>query len=320
MIRHARGGKEDKIVFEGPGWISGRLVGVTIGGLELRTAAASNAPVIAKLTGETKDGSGYGPDSFGLRRVHGCQEHFVEVTIVPPREAGAKRSPLRGWVSKVCSNQLTTCDPSFTEFWIDEADAPKSCLDAIADTPDGQTCKVTAFGTIGTVAGRTFAYALYRYDAKGGPTMNTRAIVFERMTDGNLHVLFAPDSDGGQFGTPKLLKTRMGLLLHVPGWDRGAGNFNRERLFVWRKAYWVEVDTLSWLKTLQRRLPKGLEVRKGIYPDYTTMTASSPLWRKGDADACAGGGHAEIALAWSRNRIALAGVKVLRNGNACGAQ
>ena len=108
LIRNAR--FEDpadpvKPVFKGPGWISGGLVGFTVGSLALRDAPSANAKVIEKLT--SADGT-MGPDSYKVTHVHACVGHFAEVTI---QSAGSHKSaPMRGWVDKVCGNQLTTCN------------------------------------------------------------------------------------------------------------------------------------------------------------------------------------------------------------------
>ena len=104
-----------KIVFQGPGWIPGDKAGFIIGSQELRAAPANDARVIAKLQGTLKNGDVYGPDSFKVLRVHACRGHFVDLTIVPPRDPGAAGAPLRGWIEKVCSNQKTTCDPAVAD-------------------------------------------------------------------------------------------------------------------------------------------------------------------------------------------------------------
>jgi hypothetical protein len=93
---HAAGGR---------GWISGRLVGVTLGRRELRAAPRRDAPMVLDLFG--KD---WGPDSFLVSAVHACRDKYVEVTGKAPRG-----KPLRGWAFGPCSNQLTTCDSGGTE-------------------------------------------------------------------------------------------------------------------------------------------------------------------------------------------------------------
>ncbi|HEY1612313.1 MAG TPA: hypothetical protein VGF97_01300 [Rhizomicrobium sp.] len=189
-----------------------------------------------------------------------------------------------------------------------EAEARAHCLAAIADLSDDETCKVTQFGALGTVDQKSFAFALYEDDAKGGVNMAMQAAIFERQAAGRLKVIVAPRNDGGRFETPRLLHTGAGLLLHIPGSEDGTGNFNSERLFLWRAGHWDPVDTISWLTTLQKRLPKGLSAQKGIYPDYGTMTAKTDLWRETDSNACASGGAADIALALSGTRIVLTGL------------
>jgi hypothetical protein len=109
LIRNARFENPDRpvvSVFDGPGWISGGMVGFTIGSNELRSAPAADAAIVAPLTGETPDGV-YGPDSWQVVRVHSCSGHSAEVTI--RRSASPTPKALRGWVGRVCSNQLTTC-------------------------------------------------------------------------------------------------------------------------------------------------------------------------------------------------------------------
>jgi hypothetical protein len=96
-------------LFAGPGWISGGLVGFTIGSNELRNAPAADTAIVAELVGADRDGNAWGPDSFQVIRVHACTGHFAEVTIVRAGHRGA--GSLRGWVGKACANQLTTCDP-----------------------------------------------------------------------------------------------------------------------------------------------------------------------------------------------------------------
>jgi hypothetical protein len=321
LIRDAHAGSDGKLVFKGPGWISGRLVGFTLGGNTLRDAPDVDAKAIEKLSGELKDGSGYGPDSYEIMTVHGCESHFVDVTVrlAPSLVPGDK--PMRGWVDKACSTQVTTCDPSYVPTPFDathtETAARGDCVDDLVELLEGGTCKVREFGDIGAIEGRTFLYALYAIATKNGVVINTRAAVFERRGDGRLRLRLAPDGDGVTFSKPAILRTGARTLLHIPGSESGTGNFNHEALYLWRDGRWIGVDTESWLKTLQKRLPAGLGAWKGIYPDYQTLKVHTPLWRKGDSNACATGGSADIALAWAGDKIILSGVKVHRPRNDC---
>ena len=100
----AYGDGAGKIVFKGPGWISGSLVGFTINDSNMRSGPSSNAKVIARLEGDNGEGGVWGPDSFGVTRVYGCSGNFADVSGVTPT-----KKTYRGWVTKLCANQRTTC-------------------------------------------------------------------------------------------------------------------------------------------------------------------------------------------------------------------
>ena len=108
LIRNAElgayGDGNPKIVFKGPGWIAGSLVGFTINDTNMRAAPSANAKVIAKLEGDNGEGGVWGPDSFGVTKVYGCSGAFADVSGVTPT-----KKTYRGWVTKLCANQRTTC-------------------------------------------------------------------------------------------------------------------------------------------------------------------------------------------------------------------
>jgi hypothetical protein len=87
---------------DGRGWISGRLVGVSLGRRFLRATPHRDAQAVADLLGPN-----WGPDSFIVSVVHACRDKYVEVTGVGMPTGG---KPLRGWTWAPCSNQLSTCD------------------------------------------------------------------------------------------------------------------------------------------------------------------------------------------------------------------
>ena len=87
---------------DGRGWVSGKLVGVTLASRPLRAAPRRDAAIVAQFAG-----SNWGPDSVAVLVVHACQGGYVEITGTP---VGDK--PLRGWSRSPCAAQLTTCDRS----------------------------------------------------------------------------------------------------------------------------------------------------------------------------------------------------------------
>jgi hypothetical protein len=94
-------GKGERAVFRGPGWVFADKVRFLINRPEVRSAPASNAPVVARL--RTADGAG-GPDSATIDHVFGCSGAFAETTAHMEGQ-----HPVRGWVTGICSNQVTTC-------------------------------------------------------------------------------------------------------------------------------------------------------------------------------------------------------------------
>ena len=87
-------------VADGRGWVSGRLVSVTLGRRYLRAAPRGDGAVVLDLFGPN-----WGPDSVHVSAIHACRDKYVEVTATPP---GGK--PVRGWSWSPCASQLTTCD------------------------------------------------------------------------------------------------------------------------------------------------------------------------------------------------------------------
>src|SRR5581483_9500132 len=95
-------GKADRLVFPGPGWISGGLAGVQLAELTLKSAPHSYAPIVATLM---DTGRGWGPDSFRVQRIRACDGVFLEVDVL-----NLDGKPLHGWIGNSCTSQLTTCD------------------------------------------------------------------------------------------------------------------------------------------------------------------------------------------------------------------
>lgn len=93
------GDRPERTIFEGPGWISAKLVTFSINNPHLREAPDPSARILAELVGDD-----WGPDSATVRKVHDCSGTFADVTLETPD--GAEH---RGWVTGLCGNQVTTC-------------------------------------------------------------------------------------------------------------------------------------------------------------------------------------------------------------------
>lgn len=94
-------GKGDRALVAGPGWVFADKVRFMINRAEVRGAPAGDAPVLARL--RNADGSA-GPDSAFIDHVFGCSGAFAEAAV----HVEGQRA-LRGWVTGICSNQVTTC-------------------------------------------------------------------------------------------------------------------------------------------------------------------------------------------------------------------
>ena len=202
---------------------------------------------------------------------------------------------------------------------VTEEAARSACI----EHPDSEampgSCTVSGFGPLGSVEGHDLFYGLYAYHAADGDfLLRTDVAVYERETDGRLRVLFAPEADAVFYDKPAIIETGGRVLLHLPGYESGTGDFNRERLYLWRDAAWQEVDTAAWLSELAKRLPKGFAVWKGVFPDYRKMTAATPVWRESDGNCCPTGGRADIALGWQGDRIIVKSVRFTLGAKAAG--
>jgi uncharacterized protein len=200
---------------------------------------------------------------------------------------------------------------------VDAAEAKDRCLSALAG-PEA-TCKVTEFAEIGAVEGHSFAYARYAYAPKeiGFPDY-TRIVVFEHREPGGFSAVFSPGANPARtYEKPRVLRVDGRILLHISGVESGTGLANSERLFVWRGDGWRDVDVTSWLEELERRAPPGFSAVKGIFPDYVTLKASTPLWLDSDDVNCPSGKRADLTLAWRSDRIALDSVRLQAAGE-CG--
>ena len=268
---------------------------------------------------------GLGPDSYVVSGLQGCQGEFAEVTARMPGQGAA----VHGWTYRPCASQLTTCDwggnePSSSQPAEVSEDAARSGCLALPDSNAAEqkaACTVERFGTIGTIEGAsaTYDYAVYHYAPGPNPVLDyRRVVVFAVAGAGRVReVLATPGDPAISYDTPRMFESHGQTLMLIPGSDSGTGNLNRGRLFISHDVAWREVDTTSWLNDLAHRLPAGLAVWKGIYPDYISMKAETPLWRKQDSNACPTGGRAELGLALKDDRFVLRSVR-LKPASDCG--
>jgi hypothetical protein len=113
--------------------------------------------------------------------------------------------------------------------------------------------------------------------------------------------------EGVSFQAPRL--TEQGLLW-VPGRRAGTGEGNADLLFQHRDGGWSEVELASWRDALDRRLPAGLGVWKGVDYDFEGLGAATELWRSDDANCCPTGGQAHLRFAIESDSLKLESLQV----------
>lgn len=94
---------EAATVFTGEGWVSGRLLGLLLNDVDLRSAPSEDSEVVAHLFHEDANGNVAGADSLMVTRLIACQGDWVQV------DGTFIGAPLTGWTTGTCSNQVTTC-------------------------------------------------------------------------------------------------------------------------------------------------------------------------------------------------------------------
>jgi uncharacterized protein len=191
-----------------------------------------------------------------------------------------------------------------------ESAAREACI-PLPDPPDG-TCSIDEYGAVaGSHDALTFQLQTYQaptYRAGGG-------VVIFRRAGGRLQPVVASVAIDVRFGAPKVVASPAGALLDVPGSVSGTGAFNGGSLYALEGDKLEEIDIESWLGDLGRRLTKGWGAWKGIFPDYRTLSASTPLWQSGDANCCPTAGRANLKLGIKDHRLVIVDLQV-RPGEA----
>lgn len=96
--------KNEKLLFNGLGWIAAGLVGVSAEDALLRSAPRADASAIMELFSAPNADPSWGPSDIIVKRVYRCSGSFVDADLEIPDGQKA-----RGWVAGICSNQVTTC-------------------------------------------------------------------------------------------------------------------------------------------------------------------------------------------------------------------
>lgn len=94
---------DDKDVFSGDGWVSGRYLHASLEEPYLRSGPSTSKPVVADLSKPSSKGESGGPDNFLVEHFYACLGNWVEL------DGTYFGEHLRGWTYGTCASQVTTC-------------------------------------------------------------------------------------------------------------------------------------------------------------------------------------------------------------------
>lgn len=209
---------------------------------------------------------------------------------------------------------------------------PRLCVEfaKVKVGPGATECIVTDFGIIGKKAGQTYYYALYCL----APNTPSPGESCARRTQSSDHYLtdgvaiFVQDGQSRDarplldraaadiglynYGRPEIFSAAGGDFLVVPIQLTGTGGGNASEYYSWDGQDWRPLDTKTWLSDVSRRLPKGLEIHTGLWPDLHSMRAIAPLYRSGDAHCCPTGGTALMDITVVNHRLTLKAIRFVQ--------
>ena len=177
-------------------------------------------------------------------------------------------------------------------------------------------CKVTESGKISLGVGAPWLWQ-HQSMSDGDLTTGEAMVVLRPAADGRTATAVVWTADESAFyGSPDLVQSPSGPLLEIQGHLDGTGNLNAGAVFRVVGAGLKEIDSSSWIAAMDKRLPAGLEVWKGVYIDFKTLTAATPLWRPNDGNCCATGGRADLTVKIVGDAVVLDQLKVTRGAKA----
>lgn len=187
-----------------------------------------------------------------------------------------------------------------------EAFIKRNKIDGVHD------CTVSEIGPFGSVDGQTYHYALYMLDKDMRKGLS---IFTHEATDKQAKLLLERyDKDGLAYiyEQPAIITNSFGTLMEVPVRMDGTGQFNENEYYLWseKQKGWKLLDSTNWVDDLGKQLPAGLEIWKGVWPDIKTMTATTSLWRRDDANCCPSGGTAAVTLAVKDGRLVIKSLEI----------
>ena len=151
-------------------------------------------------------------------------------------------------------------------------------------------------------------------DKPAAAPTSDRVAAFIFRTNGQiqtLHLVWGETAEifgAESFEAPEAIKTKNGIVLVVPHPTGGNGGFDGDFFLLEEKKITL-LESETWAKEFNAKLPKGLWLMNRLYPNFHEMAFTTALWReKEDSHARPTGGKAKGTIAIEGNRIVLKSV------------
>ena len=153
------------------------------------------------------------------------------------------------------------------------------CVPVAAPMLADTTCRVVKSGLV-PGGGRLF-FQVQRYLDGGLVVGGGVAILAPAPGEkADWQVVIAKAEDDAAFEAPIFFTNRFGTFLDLGAYTKGTGQFPLGSLMRRQGDGWVEIDVQRWQAELAGRLPKGVTVWRGPYPDYPRLAASAVVRRE----------------------------------------
>jgi hypothetical protein len=192
-----------------------------------------------------------------------------------------------------------------------------------SESYEAADCRVSEFGSIGIFNNQTYYYAIYclipghsiQNGKCGSDSFNAQyykeqamAIFINKGLSDEATLLMersAEELGTMSYGEPELIVNSFGTFLYLPIHVQGTGAGNSSEYYFWdeKSKKWQKLETNSWTQNI--KIPPGLSINKGIWPDLRKMTAEAYFYRSNDYNCCPTGGKAQIKLTIVNGRLSI---------------
>lgn len=184
-----------------------------------------------------------------------------------------------------------------------EANAADCAKIALPDDLDGLACRVAKSGIVAG-SGSALRYQIQEY-VDDGASLGAGVAVFAVGADEKTPPVAEAAAEDARFNKPVQFRNKFGDFLDLGAETHGTGQFPLGRLFFGRDKGWAPIDVEAWQDELAKRLPNGMQVWRGPFPDYPNFAAAAVVRQK------AKGGSIEDNEGYAAMRLTLVGNKLV---------